>query len=761
MITKRRPRPRSGRRATLLALASMTLLTAPVLAQPYAYVANLGSDTVSVVDTATASVVTTIPVGDDPDGVASTPDGSRVYVTNFLSDNVSVIDTSTNTVATTIDVGSGPVGVAVTPDGALAYVTNRGSNTVSVIRVATNALVTTIPVGPGPNALAITPDGGFAYVTNSFTNSPGTVSVIDLHTNTVIATVEVYRTPNRVAITPDGRFAYVANFRSWNIAVIDTSSNTVTTTVPLFGRPSGVVVNPNGASVYVVTLGGTVEVIETATNAVTNVIGAGESPYGIATSRNGGAGYVANFAAGTLSVIDLGDEVGSAAVTVGDKPFAVAVNCVGSGCSEPPYTPRPTRTPTETWTPTRTPTATRTRPPTSTPTPLPSPVLLQLGPVSGLPGQQVTMAVSLRDAGRPVAAAQNDVSFDLSTSIAALANGKPDCTVNPDINKGATTFLFEPVGCTPGADCTAVRAVVVAFDNVDLIPDSAVLYICNVHIAADTPPGMYPLSVSQASASDPEGNELRAVGIDAAVTVGTPAGATPIPTRTSKPVTPTPTQTVEPTAIPTPTIDPAHAVAVQVGSASGTAGERVRFSVTLDTKGQEVSGVQSDIIFDRRTAVAVRANGGPDCSANPGINKSGTAFAFQPPSCAATGDCERLRAIVLAIDNQDPIPNGAVLYTCAVDIAATAAPGGYPLASTGVVASSPEGFRVTAIGTDGEIVVTGASSAGVQSLGNTAAASGGCATAPPAGRAAWLLLGGVLLVSLQWRRRLTGAEGNR
>jgi DNA-binding beta-propeller fold protein YncE len=50
---------------------------------------------------------------------------------------VSVIDTTTNTVVTTIpvDTGTTPTGVAVTPDGEHVYVANQGSNPVSVIDV--------------------------------------------------------------------------------------------------------------------------------------------------------------------------------------------------------------------------------------------------------------------------------------------------------------------------------------------------------------------------------------------------------------------------------------------------------------------------------------------------------------------------------------------------------------------------------------------------------------------------------------------------
>ena len=42
-------------------------------------------------------------------------------------DNVSVIDTATNTVVATVPVGSAPFGVAVNPAGTFAYVTNDGT----------------------------------------------------------------------------------------------------------------------------------------------------------------------------------------------------------------------------------------------------------------------------------------------------------------------------------------------------------------------------------------------------------------------------------------------------------------------------------------------------------------------------------------------------------------------------------------------------------------------------------------------------------
>jgi YVTN family beta-propeller protein len=79
------------------------------------------------------SVIATIPVGNNPFGVAINPTNGLVYVANSDSGTVSVIDPKTNTVVTTIPVGSSPTGVAINPTNGLVYVTNDSSNTVSVV----------------------------------------------------------------------------------------------------------------------------------------------------------------------------------------------------------------------------------------------------------------------------------------------------------------------------------------------------------------------------------------------------------------------------------------------------------------------------------------------------------------------------------------------------------------------------------------------------------------------------------------------------
>ena len=78
-------------------------------AEPFAYINNFSDSTVSVIDTATNTVVDTIGgLGSLPFGVAVHPHGNTVYVTNNNSSSVSVIDATTNTVVATVAVGSGP-----------------------------------------------------------------------------------------------------------------------------------------------------------------------------------------------------------------------------------------------------------------------------------------------------------------------------------------------------------------------------------------------------------------------------------------------------------------------------------------------------------------------------------------------------------------------------------------------------------------------------------------------------------------------------
>jgi YVTN family beta-propeller protein len=238
------------------------------------YVAGQNTNTVSVIDTDSNSVIATVPVGATPDGVVVNPAGTRVYVTDG-DGNVSVIDTDSSSptvntvIATVLGVGGGLRGVAVNPDGTRVYVADLVFSNVLVIDTASNTVIATVPVGLFPRGVAVTPDGTRVYVTNT---GGGTVSVIDtasgsLFINTVIATVALpsvsspsglpaSSSPIGVAVTPDGTRVYVANLGNdsstpGTVSVIETTCNSVigTATVPVENNPIafGIFIRPGAA----------------------------------------------------------------------------------------------------------------------------------------------------------------------------------------------------------------------------------------------------------------------------------------------------------------------------------------------------------------------------------------------------------------------------------------------------------------------------------------------------------------------------------
>lgn len=169
---------------------------------------------------------------------------------------------------------------------------------------------------------------------------------------------------------------------------------------------------------------------------------------------------------------------------------------------------------------------------------------LEVGSATGPRGDAVQFDVSLHTGGQSVAGTQNDLLFDPTVPVAAQANGRPDCAVNPAIDKNATAFAFIPIGCHPGVDCKGMRAIVIATDNSEPIPDAAVLYTCKVVISPSVPPGSYPLSPSGVAASDPTGNGIFITSSSGAITVVLRPGETP------PMVSPTPTPPAYPVCTP-------------------------------------------------------------------------------------------------------------------------------------------------------------------------------------------------------------------
>ena len=267
------------------------------------YVTNELDDTVSVIRTASNSVIATIPVGNAPISVAVSPNGSRLYVLNTLSGSISVISTATNTIVATIRVqAEQSAGLAVTADGSRLYAGIVGGSVgVRVIDTSTNsagATVTILDAGGhvhfGAMAIDVTPDGSFVYV--PFGGGFNAVTVISVATNSYVTNIPTGREPFSARIAPDGTRAYVANANG--VTVINTQTNSAVTDIGGFGGRA-LEFTPDGSRAYVA--GGNVHIIDTAANAVTSTITFDESTGSAsAIAMTPGATRIASFS-GTMA----------------------------------------------------------------------------------------------------------------------------------------------------------------------------------------------------------------------------------------------------------------------------------------------------------------------------------------------------------------------------------------------------------------------------------------------------------------------------
>jgi YVTN family beta-propeller protein len=261
---------------------------------------NGGSDGDSGID------VNTFPIG-----IAVNPSTSKVYVVNEYSNTVSVIDTNSDTVKSTISLGNFPYGIDINPLNNRIYITNRGSNTVSVLDGSVDTKLHDINVGKSPVGIAVNPSANWIYVTNL---DDGTMSVIDGITNEIIDTISVGKTPYGVAVNPLSNKIYVTDIITNTVTVIDGETNEISAKIPVGKKPTGLAIDipdkrGENNRLYVANYDSdTVSVIDTVTNEVTNnITSVGDSPVGLAINSISNKLYVSNIASNTVAVIDTND----------------------------------------------------------------------------------------------------------------------------------------------------------------------------------------------------------------------------------------------------------------------------------------------------------------------------------------------------------------------------------------------------------------------------------------------------------------------
>lgn len=164
-----------------------------------AYVSNIGSGTVSVIDVEESRLVRNLRVGEGSEGLDISPDGRELWVANRAEDTVAIVDTETLETLDKVPSESFPIRVKFLPDGSRVLVSNARSGDVAVFSASERREVARVPMelsalekknrllqfelSPVPIGIVVDQFSNRAFVANS---NADVVSVIDLETLSVV-----------------------------------------------------------------------------------------------------------------------------------------------------------------------------------------------------------------------------------------------------------------------------------------------------------------------------------------------------------------------------------------------------------------------------------------------------------------------------------------------------------------------------------------------------------------------------------------------
>jgi YVTN family beta-propeller protein len=312
----------------------------PISHRDRVYVAEQFSNTVSVTDPASNTLLGVIRLGDPEPGNLSplyrgqllvhgmgfSPDHKTLAVVAIGTNAVIFIDTATNAVKHVAYVGRAPHEAFFTPDGREVWVSVRGENDILVLDAHTYAEKTRITVANGPGMTIFSPDGTYGYVCSSFTPETDVIAVAD-HKIVGRVTQASPFCPN-IAATPDGA-------QVW-FTLKDTGKTQVFNARPPFNllktldtgpisNHVNIVRNANGQFAYV-TVGGlnAVKVFRTDTFEQVATIPVGDLPHGLWPSGDGTRIYVGLENADALAAIDTRSNTVIATIPIGQGGQALA-----------------------------------------------------------------------------------------------------------------------------------------------------------------------------------------------------------------------------------------------------------------------------------------------------------------------------------------------------------------------------------------------------------------------------------------------------
>ncbi len=295
---------------------------------PRVYVPNSLSNTVDVIDPATAQVVDHFAVGVLPQHVVPAWDLKTLYVTNDRSNTLTPIDPVTGHPGPTIPVED-PYNMYFTPDGKHAIVVAERMARLDFRDPHSFALQKSLHVDcVGIDHVDFSADGSYLIASCEFS---GQLVKIDLRRQAVAGIIALnggHSKPQDVKLDPTGHTFYVADMVRGGVYTVDGASFTVTGFVPTGAGAHGLYVSRDSKVLYVTNRNaGSISLVDFATNRVAKTfsIPGGGSPDMGGVSADGKVLWLTGRYNGVVYAIDTTTGVLLQKIRVGSGPHGLSV----------------------------------------------------------------------------------------------------------------------------------------------------------------------------------------------------------------------------------------------------------------------------------------------------------------------------------------------------------------------------------------------------------------------------------------------------
>lgn len=249
-------------------------------------------------------VVATIDVGENPDIPALSPNGDYLYVANQLDSSISIISTASNSVIKTLNTGWFPRQPVITPDGEYVYVPILNSSKIEVISITTNTIVDSIVLGNyidnRVDHIAFTPDGSIGMTTSWNQKS----TFIQPNGHELLNTITFGSGHRGVIAGPNNNFFFVADYLDQQIHVIAAQNQSLHQSIDVGSFPRTPTLTPDGTQLYVSNeYDDNIMIIDLNSLSVQNTITAGDGPQTGTFTSDGQYLIVPNFSGNSVSII--------------------------------------------------------------------------------------------------------------------------------------------------------------------------------------------------------------------------------------------------------------------------------------------------------------------------------------------------------------------------------------------------------------------------------------------------------------------------